>query len=347
MKPGYDVELWNRINEGDRSNQEKLHSTGWWHSIDLGDGRVTPGARTLDELQRVYASFRLPEDLGGKRVLDIGCWDGFFSFEAERCGAEVVAVDCWPQERFFEARRILNSQVEFREMSVYEITREKLGAFDIVLMLGVLYHLQHPLLALQRVCEVTRDIAVIESHVIDGVLDAGYPVMQFYEMDELGGQLDNWWGPNTDCLTRMCRAAGFVRSEIALRENNRTAVKAYRRFDELPIENSPSIEIIAVVNSFTFEPRIPRKGRKAFLTVLVNGLPEGARRDDVRITVWGYGVLPSYVGPVGNPDEIGRQTQINAPVPPGLDIGQAEVRVFFKGKCSETVMVDVIEGTEW
>lgn len=347
MKPGYEIELWNRINEGDRSNQEKLSLTGWWHSIDLGDGRVTPGARTLDELQRIYASFRLPEDLSGKRVLDIGCWDGFFSFEAERRGAAVVAVDCWRQERFFEAHRMLNSRVEFHEMSVYEITRERLGSFDIVLMLGVLYHLQHPLLALQRVCDVTRDIAVIESHIIDGVLDVTHPVMQFYEMDELGGQLDNWWGPNTDCLIRMCRAAGFVQPEIALRENNRAAVKAYRRFNELPAENSPSIKVIAVVNSFTFEPRIPRHGRMAFLTVLANGLPEGVLRDDVRIMVNGYGALPSYVGPVGNPDEIKCQTQINAPAPPGLSVGQAEVRVFCKGKSSEAVIVDVTEGSEW
>ncbi len=347
MKPAYDIEQWNRINEVDRSNHEKLHSTGWWHSIDLGGGRVTPGVRSLDELRRVYASFRLPEDLSGKRALDIGCWDGFFSFEAERHGAEVVAVDPWPHERFFEAHRLLNSRVEFREMSVYEITRETLGSFDVVLMLGVLYHLQHPLLALQRVCEVTRDVAVIESHVVDGVLDVSQPVMQFYEMDELGGQHDNWWGPNTDCMTGMLRAAGFVRSEVAIRENDRTAIKAYRRFDESAAETAPSIKLVAAVNAFTYEPSVPRQGRKAFLTVMANGLPEGASRGDVQVTVNGYGALPSYVGPAGNPDEAQRQTQINAPVPPGLDIGQAEVRVFYKGKRSNPVTVNVIEGSEW
>jgi tRNA (mo5U34)-methyltransferase len=347
MKSEFDVEQWNRINEVDRINQEKLLSTGWWHSIDLGGGVVTPGARTLDELQRVYASFRLPEDLSGKRVLDIGCWDGFFSFEAERRGAQVVAADCWPQKGFFEARRMLNSRVEFHELSVYDITRERLGEFDIVLMLGVLYHLQHPLLALQRVCAVTREIAIIESHVIDGVLNVASPVMQFYEMDELGGQHDNWWGPNTDCMKRMCAAAGFVRSEIALRENNRTMIKAHRRFDESQIEYSPSLEIVAAVNSFSFEPRLPRQGRTAFLTILANGLPEGVSRDDAQIVVNGYGALPTYVGPVGNPDEIKCQAQINAPVPPGLSLGRAEVRLLCKGKSSGIAVVEIIEGHEW
>ena len=150
--------------------RKDLQATGWWHSIDLGDGYVTPGVRKLDDLQERYNSFRLPDDLSGKRVLDIGCWDGFFSFEAERHGAEVVAIDRWRPENFFKAHHALNSKVEFHEMSVYELSRSKLGSFDVVLFMGVLYHLQHPLLALQRVCEMTQEIAVIESFVIDNVL---------------------------------------------------------------------------------------------------------------------------------------------------------------------------------
>ena len=66
----------------------------WWHSIDLGNGLVSPGVHSLEELQSLYRSLNLPEDLSGKSLLDIGCWDGFYSFEAERHGAKVTAVDC-------------------------------------------------------------------------------------------------------------------------------------------------------------------------------------------------------------------------------------------------------------
>ncbi len=143
-----------RVAERAACNREKLQAGGWWHSIDLGD-QVTPGVNTLERLQTYWIDMRFPDDLRGKRVLDIGYWDGFFSFEAERHGAEVVAVDCWRPPNLFKAHVALNSKVEFREMSVYEVSRRKLGTFDIVLFLGVQYHLRHPLLGLERVCEVS------------------------------------------------------------------------------------------------------------------------------------------------------------------------------------------------
>jgi len=124
----------------------------WWHSIDLGGGRVTPGVHSLEELSGNYARFGLPDNLRGKRLLDVGCWDGFYSFEAERRGAEVVAVDVWQPKNFFVAHRALGSRVQFYEMSVYDLTRERLGTFDYVLFIGVLYHLRHPLLGLERLC---------------------------------------------------------------------------------------------------------------------------------------------------------------------------------------------------
>src|SRR5215218_9171267 len=103
------------INQTADRQREALQASGWWHSIDLGDGQVTPGAHELSELKENYERFGLPDDLTGKRVFDIGCWDGFYSFEAERHGAEVVAMDCWRPENFFLAREALNSKVEFHE----------------------------------------------------------------------------------------------------------------------------------------------------------------------------------------------------------------------------------------
>src|SRR5687767_338660 len=112
-------EVREKINTAADAARGTLQSSGWWHSIDLGDGRVTPGVRSQQELWNLYSCFQLPEDLSGKRVLDIGCWDGYFSFEAERRGADVTAVDCWRPEKFFEAHSILKSRVEFHELSVY------------------------------------------------------------------------------------------------------------------------------------------------------------------------------------------------------------------------------------
>jgi len=104
----------------------------------------------------------MPENLAGKTVLDVGAWDGFFSFESERRRAErVLATDsfCWSGEGgtkagFELARKVLNSKVEDVEMDVLDLSPENIGTFDIVLFLGVLYHMRRPLLALERPGEV-------------------------------------------------------------------------------------------------------------------------------------------------------------------------------------------------
>src|SRR5215813_14120695 len=158
--------------------REAFNSSGWWHSVDLGGGVITPGVHKIEELRDNYARFDLPDDLKGKRVLDIGAWDGFYTFEAERHGAEVVAVDVWRPETFFEAKRALNSRARHLEMSVYELNRDRLGSFDVVFFMGVLYHLKHPLLGLERVSEMTNDFAVIETHAVDNIFDTPLPVME-------------------------------------------------------------------------------------------------------------------------------------------------------------------------
>src|SRR5690348_15440372 len=103
--------------------RDAFFAGGWWHSIDLGNGRVTPGVHKLEELRDNFARFGLPENLTGKRLLDIGCWDGFYTFEAERHGAQVTSVDVFQPQTYFAARRELNSKAEFHELSVYELDR--------------------------------------------------------------------------------------------------------------------------------------------------------------------------------------------------------------------------------
>jgi tRNA (mo5U34)-methyltransferase len=334
------------IDEIAAAQHAELLAGSWWHSIDLGDGQVTPGVHSLEELKENYTRFHLPHDLTGKRLLDIGCWDGFYSFEAERHGALTVAVDCWRPENFFKAREALKSRVEFHELSVYEVTKEKLGSFDVVFFLGVLYHLRHPLLALEQVCQVTRDCAIIETHVIDNVFPTDHPIMEFYEFDELGGQYDNWWGPNLECLTQLTRSAGFARSEVLRREPTRATIKAYRRWDDKPVVASSSLRIREILNAVTINHHFPRRGRRAFLMILAEALPAQARRWEVRIEVGGFGVHPNYVGPSGDTRYAGL-TQINVPVPPGLDVGKTNVCVWHEGHLSNEYEIELVEGGEW
>ncbi len=318
----------------------------WWHSIDLGNGRITPGVHSQEELLDNYRRFDLPEDLHGKRVLDIGCWDGFYSFEAERRGAEVVAVDCWQPENFFRARQALGSRLEFHELSVYEATPDRLGTFDIVLFLGVLYHLRHPLLALERVCELSRQMAIVETHVVDNLFPTAHPIMEFYEEDELAGQYDNWWGPNQACLTRMLRASGFARADVVHTEPSRAVVKAYRHWQTPVRTPEMSLRILDIVNAISLTRVFPRRGRLAFLDISLADIATPASRDLVQVEVGGYGIRPSFVGRSLDPARAGI-LQINAPVPAGLEVGLTSVKISIGGMTSPEFPIELIEGPEW
>jgi len=327
-------------------SRDEMLEGSWWHSIDLGDGRVTPGIHPHGALRENYLRLDLPDDLTGSRLLDVGCWDGFYSFEAERSGAEVVAIDCWRPDNFFRAHREISSKVTFHELSVYEVNREHLGTFDFVLFLGVLYHLRHPLLGLEQICEVTRDSALISSHVSDGFYHSPRPMMEFYEVDELGGQYDNWWGPNTDCLTRMARAAGFARSEVLYREETRVLIRAWRNWTDRPHLSAPTLEIVDVTNAATLDRAIPHCGRRAFVSIRIAGLSRDVRAEEVRVEIGGFGINPVYVGPWIGPYPA-EQLQINAPIPPGLLPGPVEVRVWCHDQESQAFPILLVPGSRW
>lgn len=191
----------------------------WHHSINLGHGIITPGQ---DNSERKLQRLKLPESLAGMTVLDVGAWDGFFSFEAERRGASrVLATDSyswdgshdWGSKRGFDlARTALGSTVEDRTIDVLDLAPEKVGQFDVVLFLGVLYHMKHPLLAIERVASVTRDMMVVET-VVD-MLSTRRPAMAYYAGSELGKDATNWCGPNPAAVVAMLRTAGFRRVKI-------------------------------------------------------------------------------------------------------------------------------------
>ena len=200
----------------------------WAHRIDLGQGMVTPG---LWDTPQILERLKLPEDLSGQTVLDIGCWDGFYSFAAERRGARrVLATDSftwqrrsWGSKDGFElARRALGSRVEDLEIDVLELSPERVGVFDVVLFLGVLYHMKHPMLALERVAAVTAKLLVVET-VID-LLYAPRPALAFYPGAELNQDDSNWFGPTPSAVVAMLRAAGFPRVERVWPSTGRLAL---------------------------------------------------------------------------------------------------------------------------
>lgn len=185
----------------------------WYHVLELPGGVVTPG---VDDPSDRLPLLGLPDDLSGLAVLDIGAWDGYFSFECERRGAaRVVAADwfAWREaergsKRSFElARRALDSRVEDVEIRVEDLSPERIGTFDLVLFVGVLYHLRDPLLALDAVASVTAGRLILETHV-DLALRRR-PAAALYAGGELRGDHTNWWGPNPAAVEGMLRASGF------------------------------------------------------------------------------------------------------------------------------------------
>ncbi len=214
----------------------RLSQTGWWHSFELPDGTLIEGVNSLEAQKGRVARFPIPTDLTGKRVLDIGAWDGWFTFEMERRGAEVVAIDRWDNPRFREMHAALGSRAEYRQMNVYELSPSALGQFDVVLFLGVLYHLKHPLLALERVCSVTKDFAAVESFALTerflpGINVEEHALLQFFERDGFGGQFDNWFAATPQSLLSMCRTAGFARAELIEVHEYGAAVGCYRHWN--------------------------------------------------------------------------------------------------------------------
>jgi tRNA (mo5U34)-methyltransferase len=201
----------------DQQLQSRIAGVRWYHTIDLGGGVITPG---FDNTPHRLDRLGLPTSLAGRAVLDVGAWDGFFSFEAERRGAtRVVATDHfswsgggWGTKAGFQlAREALNSRVEDVDIDVMDLSPERVGTFDIVLFLGVLYHLKHPLLALERVASVTRQLLILET-VVD-MVGIRRPAAAFYPATELSGDPTNWWGPNVPAVHGMLRSVGFDRIE--------------------------------------------------------------------------------------------------------------------------------------
>jgi tRNA (mo5U34)-methyltransferase len=331
-----------RFEQVRRWDQERAER-GWWHSFELPDGTVIQGVNTLEVLKSRIDQFPIPQDLRGKRVLDIGTWDGWFGFEMERRGAEVLAIDNWDNPLFHQAHAMLNSRVEYRQMDMYELTPERVGRFDIVLFMGVLYHLKHPLLALERVCALTTELAAVESFILREKHRPGEkvdqrPVMEFYETDEFGGQTDNWVAPSLACLQAFCRTAGFARVELRNVLEHGACLACYRHW-ERPAAGAPDGPELAAASHNLNRGINFDSSRDESVSAWFRWKARTLGLDEVRPEVGGYGVRPIHV------EQAGEDTwQTNFKLPPGLTPGWHDVRMRIAGSrpgSAQRIAVDV------
>jgi tRNA (mo5U34)-methyltransferase len=208
----------------------------WFHRISLFEDYVTPGIDNTPEKLAQLDGIGLPRDMTGLRVLDIGAWDGFFSFECAARGAEVLALDhVQPTDTgFLIASKALGHDIPWRVENIYRLSAEEIGTFDIVLCLGVIYHLRHLLLGLDRVRGVMKEgaqlfveTAAIDNHALLNSGDFGRlseacpgahqtPLLQFYPDGELGGDPTNVFAPNHAGLLALLGAAEFEVEDHAL-----------------------------------------------------------------------------------------------------------------------------------
>ncbi len=212
--------------------QQQIEALGeWFHNLDLQGHRTAPHHFLGDYPAVKWRAFAhaIPQDLSGRTVLDIGCNGGFYSIEMKRRGADrVVGIDS--DERYLRQARfaaeVSDADIEFRRLSVYDVAllRER---FDVVLFMGVLYHLRYPLLALDLLHEhVTQDLLVFQSMQrgssdVEPLADdypfseerifnlAGYPKLHFVERKYSGDQT-NWFIPNRAAVEAMLRSAGYA-----------------------------------------------------------------------------------------------------------------------------------------
>jgi len=343
---------------------QDLLAKGWYHSFEFPDGSVIDGYMPLAVEKERYARYPIPGDLHGKRVLDIGAWDGWFSFEAERHGANVTAIDCVEIPTFLQVHRRLGSKVDYKVLDFYELPTAGLGKFDIVFFLGVLYHLRHPLLALEIVCGLATDVAIVESFVIDAETWKEHqdkiPTLEFYENFELGNQYDNWSGLTVACLLAMCRAAGFARVELMYAGGNYAGVACFRKWEPVPAQPTTAPpKLLFVSNTRTLGNCFSSRKSEEYLECVFRPVPDREiRTADLRLEVAGFGTRAIYA----QRREDGAWAA-SFRLPPALDPGWYPVRlrladtgfsnelriaVDLPGRSpSQIVIKDVCDGKSW
>src|SRR5208283_4754845 len=221
----------------------------WFHRMELPGGILTPGWSDpkLDKLPH----YGLPADMTGMRVLDIGNAEGFFSFEAERRGAaEVVGLENYPSmaRKFEICRAALGSRARTYMVNVYDLSPSTLGTFDLVMFFGVLYHLRHPILALQKIASVCTGTLLMQTATCEDKTDK--PMAEFHPFGVKSGPPENpshdptcFWFPNIACCKAMLEHVGFQNVE-----QNRSGAPVggvFRAQTAVPEKGAPPVEMKA------------------------------------------------------------------------------------------------------
>ncbi|MEO6324679.1 MAG: DUF1698 domain-containing protein [Thermoanaerobaculia bacterium] len=357
----------------------------WFHQIDLGHGIRTKTASASGEHVDHplptwdYIRHCLPDDLTGKSVIDIGCNGGFYSVEAKRRNAaRVLGVDAQRyqvrQAQF--VRRALGLDIEFRRMSVYDLTPRTVGVFDVTLALGLVYHLKHLVLALENLFQITRELLVLETAILMSdafVGEATYPGstqnMVLHPMAYIDNAADakepvyNWFLPSPKAMEALLRNVGFEDVSIFSVHGDRAVLVCRKREGaaERPILSQlagrVTIEAAPAACDFDTEfsilARVENTGQALWP---VSGEPETGKgavrlgahllRDD-DVAVWEYGLtaLPHDLGP----EESERlELKLRTPVEPGRYVVEldllAEQLTWFEdlGTSPATVELEVV-----
>ncbi len=206
---------------------ERAKDIGWYHTLELAPGHVTPG---MFDLRDQIDQYGLPDRLDGKRALDVGTWDGFWAFEMERRGATVVSLDIdderdldWPPRRrpetyppgprgagFRIAHEIYESSVERVNLNIYDATPEVLGTFDLVFCGSVLIHLRDQLLALERIAGLCDGTFISAEEYDRAAQLVPFPVSRYHADRD---KAVVFWLPSIRTWKRMLWTAGFNRIE--------------------------------------------------------------------------------------------------------------------------------------
>lgn len=225
------IERLNKIESSNSIEDEIISLAPWFHNLHLPDGTETAPDHFLGD----FPSYKweligehIPNDLTGWRILDIGCNAGYYSFELARRGGSVLGIDVDPhylkQARWAVKQFQLEDRVEFRQMQVYDLSKMS-ERFDLVMFMGVFYHLRYPMLALDLVAQKVGRLLVFQALTMpgeeiledtydrgwqdrDAMLDPGWPKMAFIE-HRFTGDPTNWWVPNRSGVESMLRSSGM------------------------------------------------------------------------------------------------------------------------------------------
>jgi tRNA (mo5U34)-methyltransferase len=328
----------------------------WFQCIDLGSGIKTKtqsaASEYVDHPAETWEKIRrcLPEDLSGKSVLDVGCNAGFYAIEAKRRQAErVLGIDAQRHHvrQALFVRRVLQLNIDYRRMSIYDLNRKTVGQFDVTLALGLIYHCKHLILALERLYEVTKELLILETAILpaerttESFTDVAggpsvmlHPLVYAENLPDQKEQVFNWFLPGINALKALLSNVGFDDISVFDLKRDRAVVvcrKTKRHLEgrilsqlgaELSLQEGP--ESCVPGSELSFRILVKNTGNVRWITQMEDDRGEvrlGAHllRPDGEEVLWDYGRAS-----LQNELEPDQQTsvwiELSAPIAPGLYI---------------------------